>query len=243
MQIPLFGDKNTRKPIVLISKTDFIDFQKCRYTWYMRKVQQVKVPPTESMIKGTNMHNVAKDINDSLRKGKLKNFDEVLNFVLSLDLESGVRCGIENFVRYLKGRYEGNLPYVPRIVEEKIEYDMKDGYRIVGIPDVVYFDSKTNSFEVVEYKKSVYRDEEEILLEAMFYGYILEKSRRFKVEKVSFVSFDDGYTKSKEYSKSEIEKKIFDMIGFLDGMDFEPNPSEDVCKVCVFRKYCPYAKG
>ncbi len=243
MQIHMFGDGNTRNKIVLISKTDFIDFQKCRYTWYMRKVLQVNVPPTENMIKGTSMHNVARSINYLLRSGKLKNLEEVSELISKLELEEDIRFGIENFLRYLEYRNSNDAPYIPKIIEERIEYDVGDGYKVVGIPDVVYFDPRTNFWEVVEYKKSVYRDEEDILLEAMFYGYILEKARRVRVEKVSFVSFDSGHTRSKEYSAGEVERKIFDMVSFLDKMDFEPSPSEDVCRICIFRKYCPYSKG
>jgi len=241
MQLSLFGKENSEKHIITISKTDFVDFQRCKYTWYMRKVLHVVIAPTTNMIKGSDIHSIAKHINSSLREGKIKNVDDIPELISNLNLEDEIK-GVENFTRYLEYRYKNNMPYIPKMVEEKLEYRVNDNYKIHGIPDVVYFDSNTNSWEIIEYKKSTYKSEEDILLEGMFYGYILENVSGMKVTKVGFLSFEDGYNKSIDYSTKDIKEKIFDMINCLEKTDLTPSPSEDNCKKCIFKNHCPHSK-
>lgn len=221
------------EPKIYVSKTDFVSGISCPYTWYLRKVRGMKGIVTSSMVKGTSLHSLMKDIN-SLKKESL-----VEGYVRRL-IEENKEFEVElnNILNFLIDRRNKGLKVFPEYSEFVVEA-IFGKFVLQGIIDAVYVND--NYVEVFEYKRSFYKLEDALFDEVAFYSYLFSRFKRMKVDRMGIFSFMTGEVKYREFVEEKIHEKI---ILFLDKVrkgDFSPTPSQEACSFCAFRNNCEFS--
>ncbi len=238
-QDSLFEEYQKRGNEIYLSKTEFIDFLKCPYTWFLKKKLGRKTIVTSKSLEGNTLHNIARVINVSYRT--TENIDK---YVMSLSIEEGLSEGVKNFTNFVKMKERNLEEPFPTVLNGRVmsevlivvKYD--EIFYLKGHLDAVYRHGEL--FEIVEYKKSFYKDISDFWVELNFYGYIFEKSYLKKVDKVSLFSFSNGSYISLPFSLDDILSKIDFVTNEIKKENFVPLPSLDKCRFCLYRNNCSY---
>ncbi|MGB9621853.1 MAG: PD-(D/E)XK nuclease family protein, partial [Brevinematia bacterium] len=181
-QINLFS----KQPLTIISKTNFINFLNCKYTWYLANVKKIKPKLTLNMEAGNTLHSILKEINQ-----KFSTLEEVKKFIelKKLSLKEHEK-EINNILLFLESRNKKNLNIFPVISETSLEIRVSN-FKLKGIVDAIY--NFEDEFEIFEYKKSFYKSKiEDFFLETSFYSFLFENSQKRKIIRMGLFSFETG---------------------------------------------------
>lgn len=222
-----------KEPKIYISKTDFVNGIVCPYTWYLRKVKRVKGIISDSMIKGTNLHSLMKEINSLKEESKIKECVEQLT-----KQNSKFKVEIDNILRFLTDRRNKGLKVLPEYSEFRAEVRLGK-FVLQGIIDAVYVDDER--IEVFEYKNSFYKPDEDLFDEVGFYSFLFSRVKGKKVNVMGIFSFMTGEVKYRNFVENEIYTKITSFLSVVEEGNFYAIPSEKNCSFCVFRNNCEFS--
>ncbi|MFN4244848.1 MAG: PD-(D/E)XK nuclease family protein [Brevinematia bacterium] len=218
-------------PKIYVSKTDFVNILMCPYTFLLKN--KVKIHPTENVVQGTNLHKIMKRINQINDIERVKKFIEV-----KMKERSYMKKELANIIYFLNCRLEDNLDIFPKYQELKVKMDVGK-YVFNGIIDAVY--CYKDGFEVFEYKKSFYKQHDDIFLETLFYSFVLEDFSKTSVRRMGIFSFSTGKVYYKDYNQKDFIPKIDVVINTLERNDFSPRNSYENCRICIYRNMCDFS--
>ncbi|MCX8097079.1 MAG: PD-(D/E)XK nuclease family protein [Spirochaetes bacterium] len=221
------------KHIIVLSKVDFINIFICPYIWYLKNVEKIKLPPTGSMLKGADLHNVMREINAR------KNLEESRKYI-SQQIESlrSFEKQLTNIINFLEMRKSNGDSVFPEYSEFRIEV-LVENFKLVGIIDAIY--NNTFGYEVFEYKKSFYKDIQSLLLETSFYSYIFSKYTNIKIARMGLFSFETGEVIYGPFDEKVVLDRIREAFKVILEGNFEPKPSYENCKFCSYKNFCRYS--
>lgn len=220
--------------VITLSKTDFINILNCPYIWYLKNVEKVRITPTDGMVEGYNLHSVMREINTNM-----KNIEEAKDYIASqIKKAKSFEKQLTNIINFLEVRESAGDSVFPDYSEVKIEV-LLDDFKLVGVIDAIY--KNDFGYEVFEYKKSFYKDDESLFLETSFYSYIFSEYTGNKVVRMGLFSFETGEVKYEFFDKDKILSRIKDSFEIILEGNFDPRPSYGNCRPCLYRGFCKYS--
>ncbi len=135
-----------------ISQSAFSSYNYCPRLFYLKYIQRIKPPQTQSQTRGSIIHNVIKNFlkNPSKREDLLREYNLLTKDNGNLE-KSIVDIGYPLLTLWLKEMYKrGYFSAKILSLEESFERWYKEGFVLVGTPDVVF--DMGNEIHIIDWK-------------------------------------------------------------------------------------------